>query len=82
MYFACENNYFVIPDQLGSKFILCQRKVLATDTFVSCLNCKNEFVYKNIKNIDNERNLKNECCQHAKVCEILLEEKNEKQQNR
>ena len=47
-----------------------------------CLNCKNEFVYENIKNIDNVRNLKNEYCQHAKVCEILFEEKNVKQQNR
>ena len=82
MYFKFESNYFMIPDQSGSKFILCQRKVLATDTFVSCLNCKNEFVYENIKNIDNVRNLKNEYCQHAKVCEILFEEKNEKEQNR
>ena len=63
MYFECENNYFVIPEQSGSKYILWQRKVLATDTFVLCLNCKNEFVYQNIKIIDNVRNLKNKYCQ-------------------
>ena len=62
LYFECEDNYFVISDQSGSKFILCQRKFLAKDAYISCLNCKNQITYENMKNIDNVKTLKSEYC--------------------
>ena len=82
LYFECEDNYFVISDQSGSKFILCQRKFLAKDAYISCLNCKNQITYENMKNIDDVKTLKSEYCEHAKVCEILFGENGKKQHNR
>ena len=40
-YFDCQNNFLVIPDQTGSKFVLCERKYLEPDSCIVCHGCRN-----------------------------------------
>ena len=74
-YFACENDFYVVPDQSGSKFILCERKYLLRDTVIICHNCKTGIAFDNIKNVHNVNSLKEEYCPHAKLSELLFEPK-------
>ena len=39
-YFDCQNNFLVIPDS-GSKFVLCERKYLKSDSYIVCHCCRN-----------------------------------------
>ena len=40
-YFDCQNNFLVIPDQTGSRFVLCERKYLEADSYIVCYSCQN-----------------------------------------
>ena len=35
-YFNCQNNFLVIPDQVGSKLVLCERKYIEGQSYVVC----------------------------------------------
>ena len=48
-YFACENNFFVIPDRTGSKFVLCERKYHGPDNYIVSHGCRNLVSFENIK---------------------------------
>ena len=40
-YFECKNLFYVVPDQSGSKSILCEGTYHLRDTVIICHNCKN-----------------------------------------
>ena len=72
-YFPCENDFYVVPDQSGLKFILCERKYLLRDTIIICHNCKNGIAFSNFKNVHNVDSIKEEYCPHAKLSELLFD---------
>ena len=74
-YFPCQNDFYVVPDQSGLKFILCERKYLLKDSIIICHNCKNGIAFSNFKNILNVDSVKEEYCPHAKLSELLFKEK-------
>ena len=41
-YFDCQNNFLVIPEQVGSKFVLCERKYIEGQSYVVCYGCQKE----------------------------------------
>ena len=69
----CENDFYAVPDQTGSKFILGKRKYLLRD--IICHNFKTGIAFDNIKNVHNVNSLKEEYCPHAKLSELLFEPK-------
>ena len=71
-YFACKNNYFVVPDVRGSALVLC-RKVKKNDEGYICLKCTDMTVFKNLGNIKNFEALKKEYCDHARLCTVLFD---------
>ena len=74
-HFDCQNNFLVIPDQVGSKFVLCERKYIEGQSYVVCYGCRNLVSHENIKNINNTLKIKESYCINSKICEILFPEK-------
>ena len=64
--------FFVIPDQTGSKFVLCERKYHGPDNYIVCHGCRNLVSFENIKNVNDTDRIKESYCIHAKLCEILF----------
>ena len=72
-YFDCKNNYFVVPDIRGSTLVLI-RKVKKNDAEgYICLKCTDMTVFKNLGNIKNFEGLKQEYCDHARLCTVLFD---------
>ena len=72
-YFDCQNNFLVIPEQVGSKFVLCERKYIEGQSYVVCYGCRNLVSHENIKNINNTLKIKESYCINSKICEILFQ---------
>ena len=72
IFFSCANNFYVIPDQSCSKCMLCERKLLSTDTLVLCHACKNCLAFENLRKLTDISKIKSEYCIHAQLCELLF----------
>ena len=71
-FFPCANNFYVYPDQSCSKYVLCERKLLSTDTLVLCHACKNCLAFENLRKLTDISKIKSEYCIHAQLCELLF----------
>ena len=77
-YFKCPENYFVLPDIEGSKLILCKRQSAIEDDVFICFQCTDMTIFKNLRNVDKIKSIKDEYCNHAKLCSVLFDTKNDK----
>ena len=72
-YFACKNNYFVVPDIRGSALVLCRKVEKNDEEGCICLKCADMTVFKNLGNIKNFEALKQEYYDHARLCTVLFD---------
>ena len=59
-YFACKNNYFVVPDIRGSTLVLIRKVKKNNAEGYICLKCTDMTVFKNLGNIKKFEGLKQE----------------------
>ena len=71
-FYACKNNYLVVPELKGSSYVLCRKVGHKGDQAYVCLKCTNMTVFENLGNVKNFDGLKKEYCDHAKLCSVLF----------
>ena len=52
-FYACKNNYLVVPELKGSSFVLCQKVGQKNDQAYICLKCTNMTFFDNLRNVKN-----------------------------
>ena len=74
-FFACKNNFYVVPDSVGSRMILCQRMNFGESDYFICLKCTDTTIFENLGAPSDLKNLKEDYCIHAKLCSVIFETK-------
>merc|ERR1739838_283051 len=73
-FYACKNNYLVVPELKGLSFVLCRKVEQKDDQAYICLKCTNMTVFNNLRNFKNFDGIKKDYCDHAKLCSVLFSE--------
>ena len=73
-FYACKNNYLVVPELKGSSFVLCRKVGQKDDQAYICLKCTNMTVFDNLRNAKYIDGIKKDYCDHAKLCSVLFSE--------
>ena len=73
-YFFCQNNYIVIPDTRGSALVLCKKMIKDQSQGYICFKCSDMTTFNNLGYIQSLEDMKQDYCEHAKLCTVLFDE--------